>query len=427
MRRIVLQSVLILVLIGLLSFGVLAGETQSFVFELKANGAPELVVSTGDIITVTLELRRTDRQKDYTMYAMQDEICYDSTFFRLVKDSDEAYEGILFSDIALRDHRRAHYLNFVSLSGGVEWPSNVQIGSFQLEVIGTTGAARLENTNLQVSLPDGSGSYSASGQNVTVTVSDQCEVRFESNGGSTVERQTVKQGALVTRPADPVKAGYFFEGWYKDVDCKIPWDFSRDKVEVNIHLYAKWKKTETIQRYTDVLPGDWFFGDVDYVSRHGLMDGVGGGKFAPYANTNRAMVVTILWRLEGRPAAVGGTFRDVPAGMWYTEAINWAAANGIVTGYSANSFGPLDNVTREQMAVILYRYARYKGYDVSQQADLGCYGDSAKISSWAREGLSWANARGLISGMPDQTLAPQNNAIRCQTAAILHRFHQSVK
>jgi len=303
----------------------------------------------------------------------------------------------------------------------------VLIGSFQLEVIGTTGVARLENTNLQVSLPDGSGSYSASGQNVTVTVSDQCEVRFESNGGSTVERQTVKQGALVTRPADPVKAGYFFEGWYKDVDCKIPWDFSRDKVEVNIHLYAKWKKTETIQRYTDVLPGDWFFGDVDYVSRHGLMDGVGGGKFAPYANTNRAMVVTILWRLEGRPAAVGGTFRDVPAGMWYTEAINWAAANGIVTGYSANSFGPLDNVTREQMAVILYRYARYKGYDVSQQADLGCYGDSAKISSWAKEGLSWANARGLISGMPDQTLAPQNNAIRCQTAAILHRFHQSVK
>ena len=427
MRRIVLQSVLILVLIGLLSFGVLAGETQSFVFELKANGAPELVVSTGDIITVTLELRRTDRQKDYTMYAMQDEICYDSTFFRLVKDSDEAYEGILFSDIALRDHRRAHYLNFVSLSGGVEWPSNVQIGSFQLEVIGTTGAARLENTNLQVSLPDGSGSYSASGQNVTVTVSDQCEVRFESNGGSTVERQTVKQGALVTRPADPVKAGYFFDGWYKDVDCKSPWDFNRDTVDVNTHLYAKWKKTETVQRYTDVLPGDWFFGDVDYVSRHGLMDGVGGGKFAPYANTNRAMVVTILWRLEGRPAAVGGTFRDVPAGMWYTEAINWAAANGIVTGYSANSFGPLDNVTREQMAVILYRYARYKGYDVSQQADLGCYGDSAKISSWAKEGLSWANARGLISGMPDQTLAPQNNAIRCQTAAILHRFHQSVK
>ena len=427
MRRIVLQSVLILVFIGLLSFGVLAGETQSFVFDLKANGAPELVVSTGDIITVTLELRRTDRQKDYTMYAMQDEICYDSTFFRLVKDSDEAYEGILFSDIALRDHRRAHYLNFVSLSGGVEWPSNVQIGSFQLEVIGTTGAARLENTNLQVSLPDGSGSYSASGQNVTVTVSDQCEVRFESNGGSAVERQTVKQGALVTRPADPVKAGYFFEGWYKDVDCKIPWDFSRDKVEVNIHLYAKWKKTETIQRYTDVLPRDWFFGDVDYVSRHGLMDGVGGGKFAPYANTNRAMVVTILWRLEGRPAAVGGTFRDVPAGMWYTEAINWAAANGIVTGYSANSFGPLDNVTREQMAVILYRYARYKGYDVSQQADLGCYGDSAKISSWAKEGLSWANARGLISGMPDQTLAPQSSALRCQTAAILHRFHQTLQ
>ena len=427
MGKIILKSLPVLVLVTLLSVGVLAGQEQAFTFALCANGETELTVSTGDILTVTLELRRTDRQQEYTMYAMQDEICYDKTFFRLVEGSDQPFDGVQTRDITLRDHRRAHYLNYVSLSGGRTWQAETVVGSFQLEVIGTTGAARLENSNLQVSLPDGSGSYPVSGQTVTVMLSDQCTVRFETGGGSAVATQTVKQGALLHKPADPVKTGYLFDGWYRDVDCRVPWDFSRDKVEVNTHLYAGWKQNETGQRYQDVLPGDWFLGDVDYVSAHGLMDGVGGGRFAPYASTNRAMVVTILWRLEGKPAAGGAAFDDVPAGMWYTEAIGWAAANGIVTGYSADAFGPLDNVTREQMAVILYRYAGFRGQDVSQRADVSRFGDSAKISAWAREGLSWANARGLISGMPDQTLAPQNSALRCQTAAILHRFHQTLQ
>lgn len=427
MRKIILKTLMALALASLLSMGALAGNEPTFSFDLSANGESELTVSTGDIITVTLELNRTDSQQEYSMYAMQDEICYDKNFFRLVEGSDQPFDGVQTRDIALRDHRRAHYLNYVSLSGGKSWQAENVVGSFQLEVIGTTGAARLENCNLQVSLPDGSGSYAVSGRDVTVVISDQCEVRFESVGGSAVATQTVKRGGLLQKPTDPTMTGYLFDGWYKDVDCKEPWDFGRDRVEVNTHLYAKWHKNESGQRYADVLPSDWFSGDVDYVSVNGLMDGVGGGNFAPYASTNRAMVVTILWRLEGKPAAGDNTFRDVPAGMWYTEAIGWAAANGIVTGYSADTFGPLDNVTREQMPVILYRYAGFKGYDVSQRADLSRYGDNAKISAWAKEGLSWANAKGLISGMPDQTLAPQNTALRCQTAAILHRFHQGNK
>lgn len=428
MKKLLQRTLLIVLLASLLSVGVFAGEKPSFKFALTADGEKELTVSTGDIITVTLTLSRTDCEKEYTMYAMQDEICYDASFFRLVENSDQVETGIRTRDMALRDYRRAHYLNYVSMAGGTTWQSETQVGSFQLEVIGTAGAARLENNNLQVSLPDGSGSYNVSAQNVTVVVSDQCSVNYEVNGGSPLAMQHIKKGELLHKPADPVRAGYQFDGWYQDIDCKVPWDFSVDRVEVNIHLYAKWKKLDHVQRYVDVLPGDWFYSDADYVSTHGLMDGVGNGKFAPYASTNRAMVVTILWRLEGKPAVGGGlSFRDVPAGTWYTEAIGWAAANGIVTGYSAESFGPLDNVTREQMAVILYRYAHFKGYDVSARADLSRYSDNGKISTWAREGLSWANANGLISGMPDQTLAPQNYAVRCQTAAILHRFHQNIQ
>ena len=428
MRNLLQRLLLVLILASLLSIGTFAGEKPTFDFVLAVDGEREVAVSTGDIITVTLTLRRTDSQKEYTMHAMQDEICYDKSFFRLVEDSDQPAEGVRVRDMALRDHRRAHYLNYVSMAGGRVWQNEMLVGRFQLEIIGTTGAARLENRNLQVSLPDGSGSYAVSGQDVTVMISDQCTVNFETHGGSAVAGQTVKMGTLLSKPADPVKNGYLFDGWYRDVDCKEHWDFSRDRVMVNTCLYAKWKKLDNAQRYVDVLPGDWFFADVDYVSAHGLMDGVGNGQFAPYASTNRAMVVTILWRLEGKPASGGGSdFRDVPAGMWYTEAIRWAAANGIVTGYSADRFGPLDNVTREQMAVILYRYAHFKGYDVSARADLSRFSDDGKISAWARDGLSWANAGGLISGMPDQTLAPQNHAVRCQTAAILHRFHQSIQ
>ncbi|MDD7312510.1 MAG: S-layer homology domain-containing protein [Clostridiaceae bacterium] len=172
-----------------------------------------------------------------------------------------------------------------------------------------------------------------------------------------------------------------------------------------------------------MAPGDWFAADVEYVSAHGLMDGTGNGAFSPYAGTNRAMIVTILWRLEGKPSAGSPlTFRDVPAGQWYTEAVCWAAEKGIITGYSGDKFGPTDAVTREQMAAILFRYARYKHYNVTARADLSAFTDCGKISSWAAEAMSWANAAGLVNGLGDGRLAPQSSAVRCQTAAMLHRF-----
>ena len=423
MKKAIFKSLLLLALVSLLSVGAAADDKPAFLFALSADGETELSVSTGDVITVTLELHRTDRQQDYTMYAMQDEIRYDKTFFRLVTDSDQPASGVQTRDIALRDHHRAHYLNFVSLSGGRSWSANAFIGSFQLEVIGTTGVACLENSGLQVSLPDGSGSYPVSGQNVTVILSDQCEVRFETNGGSAVASKTVTKGSCLQRPEDPIKHGYRFAGWYRDVDRQIPWNFANDTVSVNLHLYAKWVKADTVSKYLDVKTNDWFFADVEYVSTNGLMDGVGNGLFAPYQNTSRAMIVTILWRLEGKPAAVGElSFADVPYGQWYTEAIRWAAELGIVTGYSAEAFGPNDTITREQMAAILYRYAIAKGYDTTIMADLTHFVDCNTVSTWARDEMAWANAMSLINGMPGELLMPQGQANRCQTAAILHRF-----
>ena len=179
--------------------------------------------------------------------------------------------------------------------------------------------------------------------------------------------------------------------------------------------------------FSDVRIADWFYNDVKYVYEKGMMSGTAADVFAPNATTTRAMIVTILYRLEGSPAVTGtSAFVDVPAGQWYTDAVNWAAANQIVKGTSATTFAPNDSITREQMAAILYRYAQYKGYDVTKKADLSGYSDNSQVSAYAKDALAWANAAKLINGVTNTTLAPQGNATRAQVSAILHRFCDGV-
>lgn len=424
MKRI-LSALLVLAVLLSLAVPAFAAE-PSYTFRLSVDGKTTKQVSTGDIITVVLNL---DSSAAAPMYAMQDEIYYDEEFFELVEGSTLVSSGIQTTDIAVRGHRRAFYMNYLSFGGGAQWNQSNLIGSFQLRVIGTTGSAKLSNNNYLVSKQDGSGSFACTAQDVTVTISDQCLVKFDTRGGSEVASQTVRRGGTVTKPADPTREGYTFGGWYADVDYSRAWNFASDKVENNCYLYAKWVKGGSGGSiYSDVKESDWFFDAVNYVTEHGLMNGVGGGKFGPQQNTSRAMIVTILWRLEGSPTAqTAMTFRDVKSGKWYTDAIGWAAENGIVTGYSAASFGPDDKITREQMAAILYRYCQYKGIDVSEKADLSAYVDASSVSSWAKDALAWANAAGLITGMPGNKLAPKGSAVRCQTATILMRFRESIQ
>ena len=176
--------------------------------------------------------------------------------------------------------------------------------------------------------------------------------------------------------------------------------------------------------YTDVPEGSWYYDAVRYVTEKGLMNGVTADSFAPNATTTRGMIVTILYRLENEPAAGKCSFTDVTAGQWYTDAVAWAAA-GIVNGYG-DTFGPNDAITREQMAAILYRYASYKGYNVSAQADLSGYTDAGRTSAYAVEAMRWANAEELITGVTASTLVPGGSAIRAQAAAILMRFCENL-
>ncbi len=177
--------------------------------------------------------------------------------------------------------------------------------------------------------------------------------------------------------------------------------------------------------FADVRADDWFYESVQYVYEHDLMLGTSDTTFSPAASTERGMIVTILWRMEGRPeAADAQNFSDVQSGAYCAEAVAWANENGIVLGYGNGRFGPKDTITREQLAAILYRYARYKGADMGAGGTLDRFTDAAEISDYAREAMAWAVEQGIITGKSGGVLAPKGQATRGETAAMLMRYLQ---
>ena len=183
---------------------------------------------------------------------------------------------------------------------------------------------------------------------------------------------------------------------------------------------------ETPLPFTDVMEGDWFYDAVVYAYETGLMDGVGDNLFAPNSQTTRAQLVTILYRLAGEPEPGGDSgFSDVAAGTWYTDAVAWAAENGIVNGTTDTTFAPGEDITREQLVTVLYRYAESKGYDVSASADLSGYPDAGQVQDYAQPAMAWAVAEGIVEGV-DGNLNPTGDATRAQIATILMRFCEGV-
>ena len=178
--------------------------------------------------------------------------------------------------------------------------------------------------------------------------------------------------------------------------------------------------------FTDVRRSDWFYEDVAFAYENGLFAGTSDTTFSPNASMTRAMLVTVLYRLEGQPAVNGRSgFSDVQYNGYYEDAVTWAADNGIVNGTSTTTFSPNANVTREQMAAILYRYAQYKKYNTAASSGLNGFTDHASVSGYAAASLEWAVAEKLVNGSAGK-LMPTGNATRAQVAAILHRFVENV-
>ena len=210
-------------------------------------------------------------------------------------------------------------------------------------------------------------------------------------------------------------------------DTEYTFKMPASKVTVEVS-FAEIEPTPSELPFTDVAADAWYHDAVAYVYDNGMMNGVTENTFAPNATTTRGMIVTMLHRLEGKPGVnYLLPFGDVPEGLWYTEAVRWAASEGIVNGVSDTSYAPDNAITREQMAAILYRYAQYKGYDTSVGGmSLAEYTDADQISSYATTAMQWANENGLITGRTDTTLIPQGTATRAEVATILMRFCEDI-
>ena len=251
-------------------------------------------------------------------------------------------------------------------------------------------------------------------------------LRFETGGGSDIPSvQGTYNTYIDLTKYVPTWRGHAFIGWYSE--RSLTNKVSGVCLTKDMTVYAGWRVDENpgtgVNPFTDISEKDWFYGDVMFVYENGLMLGTSKTLFSPHGTAMRGMMATILWRMEGSPVPKGkNSFTDVEAGKWYADAITWTTENGIFAGYGKDKFFPDDPITREQLAAIFYRYADYKGYDLTVKGDLDKFKDADKITDYAKTAMQWAVGSGLVKGKSGNLLDPQGTATRAEIAAMLHRF-----
>lgn len=284
---------------------------------------------------------------------------------------------------------------------------------------------------------DGSTLHISFVKKSTIVDNDYPTLTFDITGGKhgTVYRGTreyedgdvisIKKNDKMTFKAKADK-GYVAVWTYKG-DTYVGDEYTVKMGSKDAKLYVEFMDKDDIRLtelpFRDVSKRDWYYDDVVYVYRKGYMDGMSSTRFGGELNTTRGQIVTILWRLTGEPRATKrNPFTDVSSSQYYYDAISWAYDAGVVDGFDARTFKPDQNVTREQLAAILYRYAKYMNLSTSGSAYLAKYKDADKIANWAYDAMAWANYRGLINGTSATRIDPKGYATRAQIAAILHRF-----
>lgn len=312
--------------------------------------------------------------------------------------------------------------------GTTVWEITVTNGGNQ-----ATYSLVLNNENLSSGGGSGGNSGGSASRFYDVEVSQEI-----THGSVTVDPETARRGQTVTihtTPEDGYKVGtvtvYRTNGDTVSVSDQGNGTYTfvmpSGAVEVQITFVPE---SEWSNPFSDVPADAWYFDGVRYAAEHGLMGGYSTSLFGPDDHLTRAQLVQILYTLEGRPNTenenLGYPFADVPGDSWFADAVYWARLHGIVSGYSAEQFGPNDSITREQMATILYNYAEYKGHDTSAGTDLSGYDDVGEVSSWALTAMAWANAEGMISGTSSAALSPRSFATRAQTALILMRYCENI-
>lgn len=313
---------------------------------------------------------------------------------------------------------------------------------FRAEIAAGTGYKLTQNgdTYTITEKTTSSGGGASHPEAGSTSSSDRYEITKPSkveNGSIKVSDSKAEKGDTVTITVTPDE-GYELDklavydedgdkiGLKDKGDGKFTFEMPKGDVEIEVS-FALIEDEAVKANFADVAADAWYADAVQYVYENGMMSGTSQTTFSPDLTTTRGMIVTILYRLENEPTVTGTTaFTDVAADQYYANAVAWAAQNGIVSGIDATTFAPNNAITREQMAAILYRYAQFKGYDVSAKADLSVYTDATQVSTYATDAMAWANGAQLITGTSQATLTPAGNATRAQVATILMRFCENI-
>lgn len=357
---------------------------------------------------------------------------------------DKEITGLAKSNFTVKDgETTVDFTNAVA----VDNTTYILEGTFEVDKTYTvtanfTGSAAdgeyvLENNtvNAVIARTNGGKAPSISGKVFTYTV------KFETNGANKIADVRVNKNETLQKPDKPQKDGYVFDGWYSDRQLKQKYDFSQ-KVTKDFTLYAAWTKKEIepdepdnpvnppkddkwVSPYYDVSKSEWFYEAVEYAVKNKLMNGISDTAFYPEGDVTRAMLVTVLWRAEDKPYVnYVMPFADVNTNEYYAEAVCWAASTGIVNGVSEGAFEPETNITREQFAAILFRYAQHKKYNVSvwESTNILSYTDASSVSEYAIPAMQYVVGARLMNGKTVSTLNPQDNATRAEIAAIMQRL-----
>ena len=337
----------------------------------------------------------------------------------------------------------------IDIVGGTSYTATINSGDSKTftvkNTLGSDITVKVNNDSKTVGKNNGTQSFTytkpssggSSGGSSSGKTTYKVTTSAVNNGGVNASPSNAEKGAAITITLSPDK-GYKLDkltvtdgsgktvSTVKKSDTVYTFTMPASAVKVGVS-YVKATETPSKTKFNDVSANDWFASAVDYVTGKGMMNGTADNTFSPKANTTRGMVVTVLYRLENQPSTSAASFTDVASGAYYANAVAWANANGIVSGYGSGKFGPNDKVTREQLAAILYRYAQYKKYDVSGAKSLDGYTDAQSVSSYAVPALQWANAAGVVTGKSGSKLDPKGNATRAEVAAMLMRFCENVK
>ena len=336
--------------------------------------------------------------------------------------------GVLTSDGSLT-------LGTISANDGTNFTVEKASG---VKVVGSDNS---ETTYTQVDQGGSSGRSSSGGSSSggsssggSTTTTRTITIQSSFGGKVTASASQAAQGKVITLTALP-NSGYVLKSLTVTTasGTSVPvanqssgkYTFTMPAAAVTVKAVFAAQETDPGFPFADVAKGSWYYEGVRYAYENGLMSGTGEGTFSPDLPTSRGMLVTILYRLAGSPAAGSASFTDVAKGQWYADGVAWASANGVVSGYPDGSFRPNDTITREQMAAILYQYARIQGKLDDSRADLSIFSDLDSLSAYAKEPMSWAVAQGLFSGVSADTLAPGGSTTRAQAAVILTAFSKA--